>query len=85
VLDLREHDQPWVKRKLGDLWQGFSPDALGGLIRKAGFSHAVVRVGARTIGDPFVVLVAAGTRPVRKKGAAATPMSHEHKRSIPRR
>jgi ArsR family transcriptional regulator len=85
VLDLREHDQPWVKRKLGDIWLGFSPDTLGGLLRHTGFSDVVVRVGARTTGDPFVVLVAAGTRPVRKKAAAATPLSRQHHRSIPRR
>ena len=30
VLDLREHDEAWVRAKLGDRWLGFSDDELAG-------------------------------------------------------
>jgi ArsR family transcriptional regulator len=63
VLDLREHDEQWVRAKLGDRWLGFTDDALRTLIAQAGFEHATVRVGARTPEDPFTVLIAAGTKP----------------------
>jgi ubiquinone/menaquinone biosynthesis C-methylase UbiE/DNA-binding transcriptional ArsR family regulator len=62
VLDLREHDQTWVRSKLGDRWLGFSEARLRALLRDAGFHHVAVRVGARRTGDPFAVLIAAGTR-----------------------
>lgn len=62
VLDLREHEEAWVKAKLGDRWLGFSEDRLRELIRGAGFAKPVVRVGARRTGDPFTVLVASGTK-----------------------
>lgn len=62
VLDLAEHDQHWVRSKLGDRWLGFSEDRLRELLRDAGFQHITVRAGARRTGDPFTVLVAAGTR-----------------------
>jgi SAM-dependent methyltransferase len=59
VLDLREHDQEWV-RKLGDRWQGFSDRKLSSLLRDAGFTKIRTDVGARRTGDPFTVLVASG-------------------------
>jgi ubiquinone/menaquinone biosynthesis C-methylase UbiE len=62
VLDLREHDEAWVKDKLGDQWLGFTPDRLEELIAAAGFRQVTVRVGARKSGDPFAVLIAAGTK-----------------------
>lgn len=62
VLDLREHDEAWVKDKLGDQWLGFTPDRLEELITDAGFRQVTVRVGARKSGDPFAVLIAAGTK-----------------------
>jgi ArsR family transcriptional regulator len=65
VLDLRTHAETWVRGKLGDRWMGFSEDGLRTLIAGAGFDDVVVRTGARTPGDPFVVLVAAGTKPPR--------------------
>jgi SAM-dependent methyltransferase len=61
VLDLREHEQEWV-RKLGDRWQGFSDRKLAGLLRAAGFTKVRREVGARRTGDPFTVLVASGTK-----------------------
>jgi ArsR family transcriptional regulator len=62
ILDLREHHEAWVSQKLGDRWLGFSDRALADLLAAAGFSDVVVRVGARKPGDPFVVLIARGTR-----------------------
>jgi ArsR family transcriptional regulator len=63
VLDLRSHDEPWVRTTLGDRWLGFDDAELGRLIARAGFHDVVVRVGARVPADPFVTLIAAGTRP----------------------
>ncbi len=62
ALDLREHQETWVKARLGDRWLGFSEERLRDLIRDAGFTRPIVRVGARRTGDPFTVLIAAGTR-----------------------
>jgi SAM-dependent methyltransferase len=62
VLDLREHDQAWV-RTLGDRWQGFSDRKLASLLRGAGFTKVRTDVGARRTGDPFTVLVASGVKP----------------------
>jgi ArsR family transcriptional regulator len=62
MLDLREHDEAWVRSKLGDRWLGFSEASLEKLLRGAGFSKTIVRVGARRTGDPFTVLIASGTK-----------------------
>jgi ArsR family transcriptional regulator len=62
VLDLREHEEAWVKAKLGDKWLGFSESTLHDLIHDAGFTKPIVRTGARRTGDPFTVLIAAGTK-----------------------
>jgi len=62
VLDLGEHHETWVRTKLGDRWLGFSERQLRRLIAGAGFSRIQIRVGARRTGDPFTVLIAAGTR-----------------------
>lgn len=63
VLDLREHQETWVTRTLGDTWLGFSEARLRELLESAGFADVTVRVGARSPGDPFVVLIAGGRRP----------------------
>lgn len=63
VLDLREHGETWVRAKLGDRWLGFSEDRLRALLGEVGLTGVTVRVGARRQGDPFSVLVAAGTKP----------------------
>jgi SAM-dependent methyltransferase len=62
VLDLRAHDQSWVRDKLGDRHLGFTDDALAGLLTGAGLTGVRVAVGSRRAGDPFTVLVASGTR-----------------------
>jgi ArsR family transcriptional regulator len=62
VLDLRAHDETWVREKLGDRQLGFTDDALSGLLSGAGLSEVKVAVGSRRAGDPFTVLVASGTK-----------------------
>ena len=62
VLDLREHDEVWVTSTLGDRWLGFDDKSLKALLEATGFKDTVVRVGASRPGDPFAVLIAAGTR-----------------------
>ncbi len=62
VLDLREHGEAWVRPKLGDRWLGFEDARLRALIAGAGFEDVTVRVGSRRAGDPFTVLIAAGTK-----------------------
>lgn len=62
VLDLREHDETWVKDRLGDRWPGFSDAALRLLLEDAGFEDIRVTVGARRTGDPFTVLIASGVK-----------------------
>jgi ArsR family transcriptional regulator len=67
ILDLRPHDETWVRDKLGDQWFGFSDDQLAGLLTRAGFSDVKVALGARRTNDPFAVLLAIGTRKDKKK------------------
>jgi SAM-dependent methyltransferase len=62
ILDLRPHDETWVREKLGDQWFGFSDDHLEGLLTRAGFVDVKVTLGARRINDPFAVVLAVGTK-----------------------
>jgi ArsR family transcriptional regulator len=63
ILDLREHGETWARAKLGDRWLGFGAEQLRDLVARAGFDAVTVRPGASRTGDPFKVIVAAGTRP----------------------
>jgi hypothetical protein len=63
ILDLRTHDEGWVRTKIDDRWLGFSESQLQELLSQAGFTHVTVRIGASTPGDPFTVLIAVGTTP----------------------
>ena len=62
ILDLRPHDETWVREKLGDRWFGFSDEHLSGLLTRAGFTDIRVALGARRTNDPFTVLLAVGTK-----------------------
>ena len=62
VLDLRAHDQAWVREQLGDRWPGFADAHLERMLKDAGLHDLKVRVGARLTGDPFTVLIACGTK-----------------------
>jgi SAM-dependent methyltransferase len=63
VLDLREHDEQWVRDRLGDAWLGFDDSELARLMKTAGLTDVKVSVGARRVRDPFTVLIASGKRP----------------------
>lgn len=63
LLDLRPHDQAWVKDRLGDHWLGFSDETLASLLRGAGFRDIRLQIGARKAGGPFTVTVASGLKP----------------------
>ena len=67
ILDLRPHDETWVREKLGDQWFGFSDDQLAVLLASAGFGDVKVTLGARRTNDPFAVSVAIGTKKPKKK------------------
>ena len=68
VLDLRTHDQHWVRERLGDAHLGFANQELEQLLLGAGFTDVKVQVGTRQTGDPFVVLIASGTKSAAKSG-----------------
>jgi ArsR family transcriptional regulator len=67
ILDLRPHDETWVREKLGDRWFGFSDDHLSGMLTRAGFTDVRVTLGARRTNDPFAVLLAIGTTRTKNK------------------
>jgi len=73
LLDLRAHQEEWVRAKLGDRRLGFDDDELKRMLIAAGLSDVKLGVGARKAGDPFTVLIAAGT-----KGAAAAARRRTH-------
>jgi len=75
VLDLRSHEQEWVRAKLGDRRLGFDDNELKGMLSAAGLEQVRVGVGARRTGDPFVVLIAAGSK--RQSGPATKPRRNE--------
>jgi ArsR family transcriptional regulator len=62
VLDLRTHQEEWVRAKLGDRRLGFEDDELKRMLLGAGLSDVTVGVGARKTRDPFTVLIASGTK-----------------------
>jgi ArsR family transcriptional regulator len=73
VLDLREHDERWVRDRLGDRWLGFSDEALAKLLKGAGLTDVQVNVGARRTGDPFTVIVASGVKPGSRPSKSSPP------------
>ena len=62
VLELRRHQETWVRERFGDRWLGFEDAELEALLARAGLDAVRVQVGARLTGDPFTVLVASGAR-----------------------
>jgi ArsR family transcriptional regulator len=63
LMDLKAHDQTWVRSRFGDRHMGFTTDQLRALLEGAGLAHVRVSTGAARRGDPFTVLVASGTKP----------------------
>jgi ArsR family transcriptional regulator len=80
VLDLRQHDQSWVRTRFGDQWLGFSDTALERLLSGVGLRHVRIQVGARHTGDPFVVLIASG---VKSRHVAAPPADTTSSSNVP--
>jgi ArsR family transcriptional regulator len=70
VMDLKEHDQLWVRARFGDRRLGFSGEELESLLTGAGFADVRVSTGAGRAREPFTVLVASGTRPAGATGPA---------------
>lgn len=64
ILELREHDEAWVKSRFGDRHLGFSTSQLNDLLHTAGLTEVRVHVGASKAGDPFAVLIASGLKKV---------------------
>jgi SAM-dependent methyltransferase len=62
LLDLRAHQEEWVRAKLGDRRLGFDDEELRRMLSAAGLADVKVGVGARKAGDPFTVLIAAATK-----------------------
>jgi SAM-dependent methyltransferase len=74
LLDLRAHQEEWVRAKLGDRRLGFDDDELRRMLTAAGLADVKVGVGARKAGDPFTVLIASGTKSVTKNTKARKPI-----------
>jgi hypothetical protein len=76
-MDLKAHDQSWVRSRFGDRHLGFSADELRELLEGAGLEHVRVSTGASRRGDPFTVLIASGTKPAHAaRGPVAVRGSH---------
>lgn len=73
ILDLREHEEAWVRSRLGDRHLGFADEALASLLKHAGLVDVRVGVGARRTGDPFTVIVASAVKPAKATPAGKTP------------
>ena len=74
LLDLRAHQEEWVRAKLGDRCLGFDDEALRRMLTAAGLVEVKVGVGARKAGDPFTVLIATG----KKTTSATKTRKHEN-------
>ena len=77
LLELRKHDEPWVRDRLGDKWLGFDDEELKRLLKDAGLDGVRVSVGARRQRDPFTVLIASG---MKTAGAAISKKASRHAR-----
>jgi ArsR family transcriptional regulator len=63
VLDLKQHDQAWVRARFGDQRLGFTASELEALLHSARLRNVRVSTGARKTGDPFTVLIASASKP----------------------
>jgi hypothetical protein len=62
ILELKDHDQAWVRARFGEQRLGFSPTELDALLHSAGLSDVRISTGARKSGDPFTVLIASAVK-----------------------
>jgi ArsR family transcriptional regulator len=85
VLDLRDHQETWVRDRLGDRWLGFTDARLAALMEGAGLTDIKVGVGARRTGDAFTVLIASGRKPAPGEGSPGPhPKAANRPRTTPR-
>lgn len=63
VLDLKTHEEEWVRTRFGSQRLGFSAQELEALLRGGGLGGARVTVGTRQAGNPFTVLIASAAKP----------------------
>jgi ArsR family transcriptional regulator len=77
LLELRGHQEQWVRERLGDKWLGFDDDELKRLLENAGLTDVKVTVGARRARDPFTVLIASGCKTT---GGASSKKDRRHAR-----
>jgi ArsR family transcriptional regulator len=76
ILDLREHEEEWVRDRLGDRVLGFSEARLRRLLMDAGLADIRTSVGARKAGDPFAVLLAIGHKPAGSRAGNRRARKH---------
>ena len=81
VLELRTHQEEWVRAKLGDRRLGFDDDELDAMLVEAGLEDTRVVVGSRKSGDPFTVLIASGRTPGARSRTARSSSSPSLKRT----
>ena len=62
ILDLKQHDQTWVRARYGHQRLGFSLRELEALLAGSGLSGVRITTGSRKAGDPFTVLIASGVK-----------------------
>lgn len=63
ILELKEHQEEWVRAKLGDRVLGFAEEELRGCMEKSGLVGVRTGIGSSKSGDPFAVLIASGHKP----------------------
>jgi SAM-dependent methyltransferase len=68
ILDLREHQEAWVRAKLGDRALGFKEEQLVEMLLACGLEQPRTRIGSSRAGDPFAVLIAAASKPAAASG-----------------
>jgi ubiquinone/menaquinone biosynthesis C-methylase UbiE len=73
ILDLKQHDQTWVRARYGHQRLGFEWRELETLLQDAGLADVRVSIGAKKAGDPFTVLIASGVK--RERVAPPDPES----------
>jgi len=78
ILDLRRHDEQWVRDRLGDKWLGFEDTELARLLEGAGLTDVKVTIGARRTRDPFTVLIASGTKAAKDAKDTKTTKAKAH-------
>ncbi len=75
LLELRGHQEHWVRERLGDTWLGFDEAELKRLLERAGLTGVKVTVGARRARDPFTVLIASGVKTAHRSGSKITKVT----------